>query len=341
RALIKYCSNCLNIRLFLGYDLDEELPWHSTISRTRGLYGEAVFRSLFKEILRLCVENGMVSGRRQAVDSAFIRANASMASLLEKEVLDDVDTYASELAENSEATVSSEKKKRVEQHHSWKEKQTKHHPGNDSEHAKFLSNHTHYSPTDSDARISTKPGKPRNLNYSGQLAVDTSHHVITAATADFADKRDSQCIEKICNQTIENLNENDLEMGEFLADTGYCSGEALSYLNKKNINAWIPNFGQFIAERDGFVYNKELNRYECQRGNRAILPFKSTRTDKTNNYTRHSFRSSESACKTCRFVKECCGEKTKFKKIEHSEHYELYQQNHKKRLENEPYAKRM
>jgi hypothetical protein len=28
-------------------------------------------------------------------------------------------------------------------------------------------------------------GKTRNLNYSGQLAVDTSHHVITAATADF------------------------------------------------------------------------------------------------------------------------------------------------------------
>ena len=175
----------------------------------------------------------------------------------------------------------------------------------------------------------------------GQLAVDTSHHVITAATADFADKRDSQCIEKICEQTIENLSENDLQMGELLADTGYCSGEALKYLDEKNINAWMPNFGQFIPEREGFIYNKELNQYECQRGNRAILPFKSTKTDKTTGYTRHSFRSSESACKTCPFVKECCGERTNFKRIEHSQHYKLYQQNHKKRLENEPYAKRM
>jgi transposase len=341
RSLIRFCSDSLSIRLFLGYDLDEELPWHSTISRTRGLYGEEVFRGLFKEVLRLCVENGMVSGRRQAVDSAFIRANASMDSLLEKEVLDDVDTYANELAENSEKTVTSTKKKRVEQHHSWKEKRTKHHPGNNSENAKFLSNHTHYSPSDPDARISTKPGKPRNLNYSGQLAVDTSHHVITAATADFADKRDSQCIEKICNQTLENLSDNHLELGELLADTGYCSGEALKYLHEKNINSWMPNFGQFIAERNGFIYNKELNQYECQRGNRATLLFKSTRTDKTNNYTRHSFRSSESACKTCEFRLECCGEKTKFKKIEQSQHHDLYMKNHEKRIKNEQYAKRM
>jgi hypothetical protein len=44
----------------------------------------------------------MVSGRRQAMDSAFIKANASMETLLEKEVLEDVDAYADELAGNSE-----------------------------------------------------------------------------------------------------------------------------------------------------------------------------------------------------------------------------------------------
>ena len=77
RALIRFCSDSLSIRLFLGYDLDEELPWHSTISRTRKLLGKEVFLSLFREVLRLCVEQGMISGRRQAMDSAFIKANAS------------------------------------------------------------------------------------------------------------------------------------------------------------------------------------------------------------------------------------------------------------------------
>ena len=340
RQLIRFCSNSLNVRLFLGYDLDEDLPWHSTISRTRGLYGEEVFLSLFKEVLRLCVVKGMVSGKRQAMDSAFVKANASMESLLEKEVLDDVEKYAGELNENSEYTVTAHKKKRVEQHHKCKEKHTKNIPGSDDKRAKFLSNHTHYSPADPDARISTKPGKPRNLNFSGQLSVDTSHHVITGACSDFADKRDSQSLEKICEQMLDNLSDNGIEMGELLADTGYSSGSALQYLEEKGINAWIPNFGQFVPERVGFFYNKAENRYECQRGNRAILPFKNTQTDK-NGYTRHIYRSSESVCKNCEYRTKCCGEKTKFKRIERSEHHDLYLQMHEKLTNNERYAKRM
>lgn len=89
RRLIAYCSDSLAIRLFLRYDIDEELPWHSTISRTRQLYGEEVFMELFRRVLSLCVQKGMVRGKRQAVDSAFIKANASLDSLLEKEVLED------------------------------------------------------------------------------------------------------------------------------------------------------------------------------------------------------------------------------------------------------------
>src|SRR3990172_2485309 len=33
RKLIEYCSNCLDVRLFIQYDIDEQLLWHSTISR--------------------------------------------------------------------------------------------------------------------------------------------------------------------------------------------------------------------------------------------------------------------------------------------------------------------
>jgi len=344
RYLVKFCADSLSIRLFIGYDLDESLPWHSTISRTRKLYDEEEYRLLFKEVLRMCVDKGMVSGKRQAMDSAFIKANASLESLLEKEILDDVDKYIDEVIENTEnefaPTVTSEKKKQIAQRQASQEKRTKDIPGSDSPKAKFLSNATHYSPTDPDSRISTKPGKSRNLNYFGQLSVDTSHHVITGVCADFADKRDSQCLEKLCEITIENLSENEIEMDELLADTAYCSGESLSYLESKGINAWMPNFGQFTPERAGFIYNKEENRYECQRGNRAILPFKNARTDKKG-YTRHTYRSSESVCKNCEHKSECCGEKTKFKKIERSEHHDIYLKNHEKRINNEQYANRM
>src|SRR5574338_189960 len=50
RRLIAYCSNCLDVRLYIKYDIDEPLPWHSTISRTRQLFGEEVFLELFKKI---------------------------------------------------------------------------------------------------------------------------------------------------------------------------------------------------------------------------------------------------------------------------------------------------
>ena len=87
---------------FIGYNIDEPLPWHSTLSRTRQLYGEDVFKELFKKVLKTYIEKGMVSGRRQAVDSALIKTNASMDSIAEKEIMDDADVFADELATNEE-----------------------------------------------------------------------------------------------------------------------------------------------------------------------------------------------------------------------------------------------
>ena len=40
RKLVKHISNCLNLRLFIRYDIDEVVPVHSTVSRTRQLLGE-------------------------------------------------------------------------------------------------------------------------------------------------------------------------------------------------------------------------------------------------------------------------------------------------------------
>ena len=341
RALLRYCSNSLDVRLFLGYDLDEELPWHSTLSRTRQLFGEELFLELFRKVLSLCVEKDMVRGKRMAVDSAFIKANASMDSLVEKEVLEDASAFVDELEENSEFKTTSTRKKLVDQHHQWKEKEYEGMPGNNKSdrkdedgntiRPKYLSNHTHYSPTDPDAKISVKPGKARQLNYSGQLAVDDAHHVITGACASTSGSKDSAIFPDIMNQTLENCRQNDIEMDEVLADAGYSSGEALKYCKEKGINAYIPNFGQYKPEREGFVFNKEQNRYECVKsgGNRALLPFKDTKTD-SKGYAKNIYRSSERDCKDCPLRAQCCGKVTKFKKIDTTIHKHLYDEMHEK-----------
>ena len=341
RGLIRFCSNCLDVRLFLGYDINESLPFHSTISRTRSLFGEELFLELFRKVLSLCVEKGMVQGKRMAVDAAFIKANASMDSLVEKEVLEDASAFVNELEDNSEFKTTSTRKKLVDQHHAWKEKEYKGMPGNNKSDRKdengnlirprYLSNHTHFSPTDPDAKISVKPGKARQLNYSGQLAVDDAHHVILGACASSSGSKDSVIFPDIMDQTIENCKQNEVTIDEVLADAGYSSGEALKYCKEKGLNAYIPNFGQYKPQREGFIYNKLENRYECVKrgGNGAFLLFKGERTD-SKGYSKNIYRSSESDCKDCPLRAECCGKVTKFKKIDDTIHKPLYDEMHKK-----------
>jgi transposase len=81
RRLIEHCSMRMDILYFIGYDIDEPLPWHSTVSRTRQLYPASLFESLFEKVFAMCVEKGMVAGHTQAVDSAPIKANASIENL--------------------------------------------------------------------------------------------------------------------------------------------------------------------------------------------------------------------------------------------------------------------
>ena len=86
RRLVEHCALRLDILLFLGYEVDEELPWHSTVGRTRQLFPAAVFERLFDHVFAQCVARGLVAGDTQAVDSAPVKANASLEAVREKQV---------------------------------------------------------------------------------------------------------------------------------------------------------------------------------------------------------------------------------------------------------------
>jgi transposase len=221
---------------FPGYDIDGPLPRHSTLSRRRKLFGESVFLEFFRQMLRLCIENGMVSGRRQAVDSAFVKANASLSSPVEREMEEESMKYYKELSSDEENT--GEESTGKENTH--REKVRRERPG------KTGTNDTCRSTTDPDARVSQKHGKVAQLNYLGQISVDTDSHVICGAMADYAYKRDSQSTSAIVGQTTENLSESGISVKEIPADTGYGSGESpglsekAGYLNGKD----LPTFGR-------------------------------------------------------------------------------------------------
>jgi transposase len=86
RRLVEHCALRLDILYFLGYEVDQGLPWHSTISRTRQLYPAAVFEHLFDQVFAQCMMAGLVGGDTQTVDSAPVKANASLDSVCEKHV---------------------------------------------------------------------------------------------------------------------------------------------------------------------------------------------------------------------------------------------------------------
>jgi len=324
RRIINTASMRLDILYFIGYTLEDVLPWHSTLSRTRQLYSEDVFKELFKRVLKECINKGMVSGRRQAVDSALIKANASMDSIAEKEIMTDADEFVDELVLNEEdkpQKVNAYKKKKVEEHHRWKTKAYNGMPGtrsdkfkeehsNDDNRPKFLSNHTHYSTTDKDARIAVKPGKPRQLNYLAQTSVDTSHHVITHIEAYHADKKDSQCLPKIIKGLKENLHDQGLIVEQIIADTGYSSGAALKALEENNITGYIPNFGKYKHEREGFIYQKEGDYYTCPQNKK--VEFKKIKSN--NGHLAKEYRTSRTDCGPCPFRTSCIG-KSPEKKI--------------------------
>ena len=123
RKLISHCAMRLDILYFIGYDIDEPLPWHSTISRTRQLYTEAVFEEVFTKVLQMCINKGMVSGHTQAIDSAPIKANASMDTLELKVPAEELEDYLLKVRHISDADKPKNTRKAKENKAS-KEQQT-------------------------------------------------------------------------------------------------------------------------------------------------------------------------------------------------------------------------
>jgi transposase len=335
RKLIEYCSDSLSIRLFLGYDIDENLPWHSTISRTRHLFGEEEFKILFEKVFALCAESGMVLGHTQAIDGAFLKANASKDSLEVKQVIESIDQYLLEnIKANDEARRPAKNNKADDEQskmdgdeedqkkdlnelntrYDRQKEQYKNQPGN--ENGKFLSNKTYYSPTDPDARIAVKPGKPRDLYFSGQIAVDTNKHVITHAQTFLADDRDGAYLREIVQKTKIRLHQFGLKLDNCLADGAYSSGENYEYLEQNKITPYIPLLGGAKGGSENFIYDEKNDVYICP--NNKILKGSGRVVDDGKGNAVKKYFSKRSDCNKCPIRNTCISDKAKAKRVQHS-----------------------
>ncbi len=89
RQLMKVVADRLSIRWYLGYDLHELLPDHSSLTRIRDRYGLEVFRRFFEAIVERCAEAGLVWGEELYFDATKVEANASIDSTRSRSLVGD------------------------------------------------------------------------------------------------------------------------------------------------------------------------------------------------------------------------------------------------------------
>jgi transposase len=156
RELMERLPERLDYLWFLGYNLDEQTPNHSVLSKARRRWGKEVFENIFLRTVQQCVEAGLVDGRKIHVDSSLIEANASKDSV-KKSCPELIAAYKAVVAAQStklEDTVTPE--------------------------SYIAINDTHVSTTDPDAALVSRKGKGSRLYYHHHRAIDDVQGVITA-----------------------------------------------------------------------------------------------------------------------------------------------------------------
>ena len=88
RELMETLPERLDWLWFLGYDLDDEIPNHSVLSKARARWGVKAFRRFFERVVWKCVEENLIEGSKLFMDSSLIDADASNNSVVDTDGLE-------------------------------------------------------------------------------------------------------------------------------------------------------------------------------------------------------------------------------------------------------------
>ena len=81
RQLLAVATDRLSVLWYLGYDLNEPVPDHSSLTRIRDRYGLPVFRRFFDAIVTQCHSVGLIWGQEWSIDATKVAADAALDSL--------------------------------------------------------------------------------------------------------------------------------------------------------------------------------------------------------------------------------------------------------------------
>lgn len=107
RGICWRCADSISLRDFLGLANHIAVPDQTTVSRTRRRLPVDVFDEVFRLVLGIVAERGLLKGRIRGVDSTYLQADASMKSIVRKDSGEEYAAYIRRLAtEASEETPS-------------------------------------------------------------------------------------------------------------------------------------------------------------------------------------------------------------------------------------------
>jgi transposase len=233
RAMAWRASDSLSVRSFLGLELHEAPPNHSTVSRTRRLIALETHQAVFTWILQRLADAKLVKGKTIGIDATTLEANAALRSIVRRDTGESYEEFLTQLAKASEIeTPTREDLARI-----------------DRKRRKKGSNDDWKHPHDPDAKITKMKDGSTHLAHKTEHAVDLDTGAVVAVTVQDADAGDTTTIQETLIGAAENVETvvpegNGLE--EVVGDKGYHSNQMLIDLEAVGIRSYIsePNRGR-------------------------------------------------------------------------------------------------
>lgn len=98
RSIASRCADSLSIRGYLGYNLTEETPDHSSLSVIRERLSIDQLEAIHRVLLKALREHGLLRGRKLGIDSSVMEANASLRALEHRNTEESYWDYVKRLA---------------------------------------------------------------------------------------------------------------------------------------------------------------------------------------------------------------------------------------------------
>src|SRR5712671_5844399 len=191
RGIAWRASDSLSIRSFVRIALDESVPDHSTISRTRRLMDVETHQAVFQWVLAVLAEKKLLKGTTIGVDATTLEANAALRSIVRRDTGEGYEAFLTRLAKASGiATPTREDLARL-----------------DRKRPKKGSNEDWTHPHDPDARITKMKDGRTHLAHKAEHAVDLKTGAVVAVTVQPADQGDTTTVIETLGQAGENVAE--------------------------------------------------------------------------------------------------------------------------------------